>query len=106
MTTATYTDPFDFIARLKGSRSVAHGEGSALRKPRSATLSRERRSRRFELRVPCAQRLHAHRDEPHHELRVVVQRFDAENGADAELRVPHLHPELEVDPRRLILVLV
>ena len=32
----------------------------------------------------------SHRREPHHELHVVVQLFDAEDRSDAELTVPHL----------------
>ena len=53
-----------------------------------------------------AQRLLADVAEPHDQLRVVVERLDADHRADAELRMPHLHARAQRHAGRLILVLV
>ena len=71
------------------------------RRPRKGAASVghafRRASRDFELRELRAQRLLPDRDEPHDQLGVVVQRLDAEDGADAErgcrTRVPGFRPD-------------
>src|SRR5438067_5355279 len=62
--------------------------------------------RRFEPRVLRAERLHADRVEPDDQLRIVVERLDADDAADAELRVLDAHAWAEVHAGRLILFLV
>src|SRR5262245_62935896 len=44
--------------------------------------------------------------EPDHELRVAVERLDAEDVADAELRMPDAHAGAQRHPGGLIFVLV
>src|SRR5256885_10001311 len=63
-------------------------------------------SRQLEMGVFGTQGLPADVGEADHELGVVAQRLDADDAADAELRVPHAHAWLQREPGRLILVLV
>src|SRR5262245_53047376 len=62
--------------------------------------------RGFEPRVLCPERLLPYGSEADDQLGVVVQHFDAEHRADAELRMAHLHPELHGHAGGLIFVLV
>ena len=53
----------------------------------------------FKARVFRAERFLPDRRKPHHQLRIVVDRFDAEDGADARLRMAHAHAGPKSHPR-------
>src|SRR5207248_8042476 len=56
--------------------------------------------RGLEPRVFRAQRLLAHGRKSHDQLRVVVERLDADDAADAELGVPDAHAGAQVERQR------
>ena len=58
------------------------------------------------MRVPGAQRFPADRLEPYDELRVIVERIDADHGADAKLRMADAQAWTEGETGRLIFILV
>src|SRR5262245_14488221 len=94
--------------RLRQRFCVSRSSGRSARGavPRSTADGSLRACSELQPRELRAERLLSHGIESDHELQVVVERFDGDNGAHAELRVLDAQTRPEPRPLRLVFVLV